>query len=109
VPCGEIPHVSERLDTKGRKQPARRAAVVRGVGLRQAARVADMAAEIANAAAREPDKHGRLLDAISRTGQVGGAHRNLMVSRRAAEIAAEPPPLPEGRFRVIVVESALEL
>ena len=55
-------------------------------------------------AAADPQTHGRLLDAIGRTGQVGGAHRNLMVSRRAAEIAAEPPPLPDGRFRVIVAD-----
>jgi N6-adenosine-specific RNA methylase IME4 len=63
-----------------------------------------MAADIASAAAADPHTHGRLLDAIRRTGQVGGAHRNLMVSRRAAEIAAEPPPLPDGRFRVIVAD-----
>jgi hypothetical protein len=78
--------------------------VVRGVGLRQAARIADMAADIASAAASDPHTHGRLLDAIRRTGQVGGAYRNLMVSRRAAEIGAEPPPLPDGRFRVIVAD-----
>ena len=81
---------------QGYEPTRRRLAVVRGVGLRQAARVADMAADIASAAAADPHTHGRLLDAISRTGQVGGAHRNLMVSRRAAEIAAEPPPLPDG-------------
>lgn len=102
---GEIPHVATVTDTLGRVQPARRRlAVVRGVGLRQAARVADMAADIASAAAADPQTHGRLLDAISRTGQVGGAHRNLMVSRRAADIAAEPPPMPEGPFRVIVAD-----
>jgi N6-adenosine-specific RNA methylase IME4 len=100
----EIPKLDRTVGADGKARTARRPAVVRGVGLRQAARVADMAAEIASAAASEPDKHGRLLDAIGRTGQVGGAHRNLMVSRRAAEIAAEPPPLPEGRFRVIVVD-----
>ena len=101
----EIPNVATVTDTLGRVQPARRRlAVVRGVGLRQAARVADMAADIASAAASDPHRHGRLLDAIRRTGQVGGAHRNLMVSRRAAEIAAEPPPLPDGRFRVIVAD-----
>ena len=101
---GEIPHVDTRLDTKGRRQPARRPTVVRGVGLRQVGRVADMAADIAQAAAADPHKHGRLLDAIGRTGQVGGAHRNLMVSRRADAIAAEPPPLPDGCFRVIVAD-----
>ena len=89
----------------GKARTARRhLAVVRGVGLRQAAPVADMAADIANAAAADPHTHGRLLDAIRRTGQVGGAYRNLMVSRRATEIAAEPPPLPDGRFRVIVAD-----
>jgi N6-adenosine-specific RNA methylase IME4 len=102
---GEIPQ-SGRVHRKGggTYPTRRRLAVVRGVGLRQAGRVADMAADIASAAAANPQSHGRLLDAIGRTGQVGGAHRNLMVSRRAAEIAAEPPPLPEGRFRVIVAD-----
>jgi N6-adenosine-specific RNA methylase IME4 len=100
----EIPNVTTRLDTIGRRQPAHRRAVVRGVGLHQAGRVADMAADIAEAAAVDPQRHGRLLDVINRTGQVSGAHRNLMVSRRADAIAAEPPPLPEGRFRVIVAD-----
>jgi N6-adenosine-specific RNA methylase IME4 len=101
---GEIPHVDTRLDTRGRRQPVHRPAVVRGVGLRQAGRVADMAADIAEAAAVDPHRHGRLLDAIGRTGRVSGAHRNLMVSRRADAIAGEPPPLPGGRFRVIVAD-----
>lgn len=101
----EIPNVATVTDTLGRVQPARRrSAVVRGVGLRQAGRVADRAADIASAAAADPQTHGRLLDAMARTGQVSGAYRNLMVSRRAAEIAAEPPPLPNGRFRVIVAD-----
>jgi N6-adenosine-specific RNA methylase IME4/ParB-like chromosome segregation protein Spo0J len=101
---GEIPQLSRTVGADGKTRPARRAAVVRGVGLRRAARVADMAAEIASAAAADPHQYGRLLEAVSRTGQVGGAHRNLMVARRAAAIAAAPPPLPTGRFPVIVAD-----
>ena len=101
---GQIAQLSKTVGADGRSRPAHRPTVVRGVGLRQAGRIADMAADIAQAAAADPHKHGRLLDAIGRTGQVGGAHRNLMVSRRADAIAAEPPPLPDGRFRVIVAD-----
>ena len=101
----EIPKLDRTVGADGKaRSTRRRLTVVRGIGLRQAARVADMAADIASAAASDPLTHGRLLHAISRTGQVGGAHRNLMVSRRAAEISAEPPPLPEGPFRVIVAD-----
>jgi len=101
---GEFRQLSKTVGADGRARPARRPAVVRGVSLRQAGRVTDMAADIAQAAAADPDRHGRLLDAIGRTGQVSGAHRNLMVSRRADAIATEPPPLPDGRFRVIVAD-----
>lgn len=100
----EIPQLGNTFGNDGNARPARRPAVVRGVGLRQAGRVAEIAADIAQAATTDPGRHGRLLDAIGRTGQVGGARRNLMVSRRAAQIAAEPPPLPQGPFRVIVAD-----
>jgi N6-adenosine-specific RNA methylase IME4/ParB-like chromosome segregation protein Spo0J len=100
----EIPQLEKTLGTDGKSRPTTRPAVVRGVSLARAARVADMAAEVAQAAQADPQRHGKLMDALGRTGQVSGVHRNLMVSRRAEVIAAEPPPLPTGPFRVIVAD-----
>ncbi|MBF0093942.1 MAG: ParB N-terminal domain-containing protein [Alphaproteobacteria bacterium] len=102
---GEIPHVVAHVDTMGRRQPTRHStATIRGVGAAQVGRVARMAAEVAEAAYSDPDRHGHLLDAMNRTGRVTGVHRNLAVSRKADEIASEPPPLPQGPFRVIVAD-----
>jgi hypothetical protein len=41
---------------------------------------------------------------MDRTGNVHGAFRELDRQRQAESIAAEPPPLPTGPFRVIVAD-----
>lgn len=45
-----------------------------------------------------------LIAEMDRTGKVSGAHKKLKTRRAAEEIAAEPPPLPTGPFRVIVAD-----
>ncbi len=97
---GEIPQLSRTVGADGKFRPA----VVRGVPLARAARVADMALEVTEAARADPARHGALLEAMGRTGRVTGVHRNLMVARKAEAITAEPPPLPTGPFRVIVAD-----
>ena len=98
---GEIRQLPKTIGRDGRARttsPARR--VVHCFTAKDIAR----AGEVAKAAEAEPEKYSHLLDAMGRTGRVTGAHRNLVVARKAEAIAAEPPPLPQGPFRVIVAD-----
>ena len=100
----EIPKLDKTIGADGKARMARRPTVVRGVGLAQAGQLADQLSEIEAAAIADPSRHAGLLDVVNRTGRVRAAHRKLTVSRRAIAIANEPPPLPDGPFRVIVVD-----
>ncbi len=59
---------------------------------------------VVDAAEAEPEKYGKLLAAMDRTGRVNGVHKRLIVARKAEAIRREPPPLPAGPFRVIVAD-----
>jgi N6-adenosine-specific RNA methylase IME4 len=60
---------------------------------------------IIDAANAAPEKYGRLLDDMDRTGRVNGVYRRLKIARQAEAIRAEPPPLPgNGPYRVIVID-----
>jgi N6-adenosine-specific RNA methylase IME4 len=59
---------------------------------------------VIEAAESDPERFGPLRDAMNRTGKVNGAYKRLKSLLAADSIAAEPPPLPEGPFRVIVVD-----
>jgi N6-adenosine-specific RNA methylase IME4/ParB-like chromosome segregation protein Spo0J len=60
---------------------------------------------IVDAAEAEPERFGKLLADMDRTGRVNGVYRRLKITRQAALIRAEPPPLPSsGPYRVIVVD-----
>jgi N6-adenosine-specific RNA methylase IME4 len=80
---------------------AKESARLAGFGNRETAR---QALAVVEAAEREPEKFARLVDDMDRTGRVGGVYRRLLVAQKAAAIAAEPPPLPTGPFRVIVAD-----
>lgn len=98
---GEFPQLPKTIGRDGRARttsPARR--VVHCFTAKDIAR----AGEVAKAAEAEPEKYSHLLDAMGRTGRVTGAHRNLLIAKKAEAIAAEPPPLPQGPFRVIVAD-----
>ena len=59
------------------------------------------------AAAEAPDARAevkKLLDDMDRTGKVDGVFKRLKTIQAAEEIKTEPPPLPDGPFRVIVVD-----
>jgi N6-adenosine-specific RNA methylase IME4 len=62
--------------------------------------------EIKAAADAEPDSSElrKLVEQMDRTGKVNGTYRQFQTLQAAEEIAAEPPPLPEGPFRVIVID-----
>ena len=46
----------------------------------------------------------KLIDEMNRTSKVAGAWKKLKTSEKAEAINAEPPPLPDGQFRVIVAD-----
>src|SRR5574340_162192 len=49
-------------------------------------------------------RNEKLIGIVNRTGKVGGAYKILQQVEKAGQIAKEPPPLPTGPFRVIVVD-----
>lgn len=46
----------------------------------------------------------KLIEEMNRTGKVSGAYKKLVVSQKSEAINSEPPPLPDGKFRVIVCD-----
>lgn len=92
--CGKFPQGS-----KGRARDKAAA----GVGYSD--RSLRKAAEICDAAWEDPKKFGKLKADMDHTGNVDGPHKRLVVMRKAAAIADEPPALPgKGPYRVIVVD-----
>jgi N6-adenosine-specific RNA methylase IME4 len=91
---GKLP----QRDGKGRTRDK----VAEAVGM--SGRTYEKAKEVVEAAAAEPAKYGRLQEDMDRIGRVDGVYRRLQVARKAEAIAAEPPPLPKGPFRVIVAD-----
>jgi N6-adenosine-specific RNA methylase IME4/ribosomal protein S14 len=60
---------------------------------------------VVDAAEAEPEKFGKLLADMDRTGRANGVYRRLKIARQAEEIRAEPPPLPgNGPYRVASVD-----
>jgi N6-adenosine-specific RNA methylase IME4/ParB-like chromosome segregation protein Spo0J len=62
------------------------------------------ATEVVAAAKADPEKYGKLAEDMDRTGKVAGVHKQLKKQQQAEEIRQEPPPLPEGPFRVIIAD-----
>jgi N6-adenosine-specific RNA methylase IME4 len=56
------------------------------------------------AAKADPVKFQPLVDEMNRTGKVDGVYKRLATIKAAEGIQAEPPPLPTGPFRVLVVD-----
>lgn len=57
---------------------------------------------IVSAAEAEPERFGKLVDDMDRTGRVEGPFKRLKVMKQAELIRREPPPLPwRGPYRVI--------
>lgn len=60
---------------------------------------------IMRAAEAEPERFGKLVADMDRTGRVDGPFKRLRVARQAEAIRAEPPPYPgRGPYRVIVAD-----
>jgi N6-adenosine-specific RNA methylase IME4 len=68
-------------------------------------RTLEKAEAVVDAAEAEPDRFGKLVADMDRTGKADGPFKRLGVIRQAAAIRAEPPPLPaRGPYRVIVAD-----
>jgi ParB-like chromosome segregation protein Spo0J len=66
-----------------------------------ARRTLEKAEAVVEAAEAEPDKYGKLLEQMDRTGRANGVFRRLKIAKQAEQIRAEPPPLPgNGPYRV---------
>jgi N6-adenosine-specific RNA methylase IME4 len=60
---------------------------------------------VVEAAEAEPEKFGKLLVDMDRTGRTNGVYRRLKIAKQAEQIRAEPPPLPgKGPYRVAVID-----
>ncbi len=64
----------------------------------------DRAAEVVEAAEREPEAYGHLVESMDRSGNVAAAHRRLLVQQQARQLQSAPPPLPTGPFQIIVAD-----
>jgi N6-adenosine-specific RNA methylase IME4/ParB-like chromosome segregation protein Spo0J len=91
--AGKLP-APEKGDTRDR--------VAEAVGM--SGRTYEKAKAVVEAARKNPEKYGKLKEQMDRSGKVNGAFKRLQVARKAEAIAAEPPPLPKGPFRVIVAD-----
>jgi N6-adenosine-specific RNA methylase IME4 len=91
--CGKLPQQSK---AKARDKVARYTGV--------SGRTLEKATKLVHAAEKEPKKYRRFVDEMDRTRRVHGVYKKLKVEQQAEAIKAEPEPLPEGPFRVIVVD-----
>ena len=93
-PSGQFaPRVSDRAADKAAKATG------------MARRTLEKAEAVVDAAEAEPEKFGKLLADMDRTGRVNGIYRRLRVVQQAEIIRAEPPPLPgRGPYRCAVID-----
>lgn len=68
-------------------------------------RTVEKIAAVVDAAEQAPEKYGRLLTDMDRTGRVNGVYKMLKNAQKAEAIRLEPSPLPgNGPYRVIVAD-----
>jgi len=88
------------LNFNGGEEPRIRAARITGTSTVTLSR----AKQIVEAAEAEPEKFAPLVEEMDKTGRVNGVYKKLKTAQQAEEIKQEPPPLPAGPFRVIVID-----
>ncbi len=62
------------------------------------------ARKVVEAAKEDPEKFAHLVERMDRTGSINGALRQLKIARESEKIRQEPKPLPQGPFRVGVID-----
>ena len=68
-------------------------------------RTYEKAKTVVEAAEAEPDKFGKLLENMDKTGRVNGVYRRLQNIKAGEAIRAEPPPLPgNGPYRAGLID-----
>ena len=67
-------------------------------------RTLEKATDVVEAANDDPERFAPLVAQMDRTGKVGGVHKRLQRLKQARALATEPPPLPTGPFRVLVID-----
>lgn len=90
--------------TKAKRDNSKRASAVAAAAVGMSHVTYEKAKEVVEEARKNPETAGVLLEEMNRTGKVSGAAKKLKVQKQAEAIASEPPPLPTGPFRVIVVD-----
>jgi N6-adenosine-specific RNA methylase IME4/ParB-like chromosome segregation protein Spo0J len=92
-----------KLPTPSTGRAADKAAKATGM----ARRTLEKAEAVVDAAEAEPERFGKLLEDMDRTGRANGVYRRLKIARQAEFVRAEPPPLPgRGPYRVITCDVA---
>jgi N6-adenosine-specific RNA methylase IME4 len=59
---------------------------------------------VVEAGEAEPERFGKLVADMDRSGRVNGVYKRLKNIEQAAAIRAEPPPLPDGRFHAGMID-----
>jgi len=91
--------------TSGKGFPEVRATEIVGALFNESRKQVEKRIAVKEAADAEPEKFGKLVDDMDRTGRVDGPFKRLKVMRQAEAIRKEPPPLPNrGPYRVIVAD-----
>jgi ParB/RepB/Spo0J family partition protein len=67
-------------------------------------RTLEKAQQIVEAAEQEPEKYMPLVEQMDKTERINGVYKKFKRMQQAEEIEQEPPPLPDGPFRIIVVD-----
>ena len=68
-------------------------------------RTLDKAEAVVTAAEAEPEKYGKLVEAMDRSGRVNGPFKRLQVLKQSEALRASPPPMPmRGPYRCMVID-----
>jgi N6-adenosine-specific RNA methylase IME4 len=63
---------------------------------------------VVEAAKEDPERFAHLVERMDKTGRIAGAYRELKIAQESDKIRQEPKPLPQGPFRVGVIDPPWE-
>ncbi len=87
--------------TDGKQYPAKRPGVT--ITPQETAQTLTMLQAVEEAAEADPERFGKLVEKMDRTGKVDGVFRAVQ-----RELAPPPPPIPEGQFSVVYADPPWE-
>ena len=62
------------------------------------------AKDVIEAARENPEAYGHFVDKMDKAGRVDGIHRQVKAMQQAEQYKQSPVPLPDGRFKTIVID-----